>query len=70
MSNRPIVMRSRLRSILIPFLLTTACEAQPQASPFPEPQRPVAPIVSSRYSNEDARDSMDEANIVMRLADI
>jgi ubiquinone/menaquinone biosynthesis C-methylase UbiE len=63
-------MRSRLRSILIPFLLTTACEAQPQASPFPEPQRPVAPIVSSRYSNEDARDSMDEANIVMRLADI
>lgn len=39
-------------------------------SPFPEPQRPVAPIVSPRYLNEDARDSVGEAERVMELADI
>ena len=30
----------------------------------------VAPIVSSRYSNEDARDSVSEAETVMELADV
>ena len=39
-------------------------------SPFPEPQRPVAPIVSPRYLNEDARDSVGEAERVMELAEI
>jgi ubiquinone/menaquinone biosynthesis C-methylase UbiE len=40
-----------------------------QASPFPEPHRPVAPI-SSRYLNEDARDSVGEFETVSRLADV
>ena len=50
-------------------LLATACEAQtPVTTGFPEPQRPVAPIVSSRYSNEDARDSVGEFETVVKLA--
>lgn len=52
------------------LLLACACEAQPQKSPFPEPQRPVAPIVSPRYSDEDSRDSLREAEVVMQLAEI
>jgi SAM-dependent methyltransferase len=39
-------------------------------SPFPEPRRPVAPIVSSRYLNEDARDSVGEFDTVIRLAEV
>lgn len=51
-------------------LALAACEAQPERSPFPEPQRPVAPIVSPRYSNEDARDSVGEFEKVVELAGI
>jgi ubiquinone/menaquinone biosynthesis C-methylase UbiE len=48
-----------------------ACHGKAQeASPFPEPRRPVAPIVSSRYLNEDARDSVGEFATVVRLAEI
>jgi ubiquinone/menaquinone biosynthesis C-methylase UbiE len=51
-------------------LLLASCEAQPEGSPFPDPQRPVAPIVSPRYSDEDARDSVSEAETVMELAGV
>jgi len=57
----------------VPFLLlilAASCTEPPDASTFPEPQRPVAPIVSSRYSDEDARDSAGEFETVMRLAEI
>jgi ubiquinone/menaquinone biosynthesis C-methylase UbiE len=40
-----------------------------QASPFPEPHRPVAPV-SSRYLNEDARESVGEFGTVARLAEV
>jgi SAM-dependent methyltransferase len=50
--------------------LLAACEKQPEKSAFPAPERPVSPIVSPRYSNEDARDSVGEANTVMELADV
>ena len=50
--------------------LLAACDAQPERSQFPAPMRPVSPIVSPRYSNEDARDSVNEAANVMRLADV
>jgi ubiquinone/menaquinone biosynthesis C-methylase UbiE len=61
-----------IRGWLLPLaLLTASCEAQqPVQSPFPDPARPVAPIVSPRYSNEDARDSVGEADTVMQLAEI
>ena len=50
-------------------LLLAACGEQEQASPFPEPHRPVAPI-SPRYLNEDARDSVREFETVTRLAEV
>ncbi len=51
--------------------LLGACrgEADGDAS-FPAPQRPVSPIVSSGYLNEDARDSVGEFETVVRLAEI
>ena len=62
--------RTGVRSLVL-LLLTTSCEAQqPPASRFPDPARPVAPIVSPRYSNEDARDAAGEAETVMELAEI
>jgi protein-L-isoaspartate O-methyltransferase len=67
----------RLRSgrtsfgFLLPLLALAACgSGEEQRNTFPEPQRPVAPIVSSRYLNEDARDSVGEAERVMDLAEI
>ena len=61
------------RLLLLPLLLLApACRAQQagEQSPFPDPQRPVAPIVSPRYSNEDARDSVGEFETVVRLAGV
>ena len=61
------------RLLLLPLLLLApACKAQQagEQSPFPDPQRPVAPIVSPRYSNEDARDSIGEFETVVRLASV
>jgi ubiquinone/menaquinone biosynthesis C-methylase UbiE len=51
-------------------LLLAACQQKTTESPFPKPNRPVSPIVSASYSNEDARDSVREAETVMDLADI
>jgi ubiquinone/menaquinone biosynthesis C-methylase UbiE len=48
----------------------SACKEPAARSTFPEPHRPVAPIVSPRYSNEDARDGVGEAETVMELAGV
>jgi ubiquinone/menaquinone biosynthesis C-methylase UbiE len=53
--------------LLLPLLLA-ACQKKADESPFPLPRRPVSPIVSASYSNEDARDSVREAQTVMELA--
>ena len=58
----------RLAALVV--LLGTACEKPAAKSLFPDPNRPVAPIVSSRYLNEDARDNVGEAETVTRLAGI
>jgi ubiquinone/menaquinone biosynthesis C-methylase UbiE len=59
------------RALLLPLLLAAcACEAKPEKASFPDPKRPVAPIVSPRYSNEDARDSVGEFETVVKLAGI
>lgn len=55
---------------LLTVLVAGACRERPEPSPFPEPQRPVSPIVSSRYATEDARDSVREFETVVALADI
>jgi len=40
------------------------------AQAFPAPDRPVAAVVSNQFSNEDAREGRNEAQVVMDLADI
>lgn len=40
------------------------------ATDFPRANRPVAPIVSTRYSDEDTRDRLGEADDVMSRSDI
>jgi SAM-dependent methyltransferase len=60
------------RAFLFGLMLLAGCGGpSPQdRNTFPEPRRPVAPIVSSRYLNEDARDSVGEFETVVRLAEI
>lgn len=56
---------------LAALALLGACRQQEQAqTAFPAPQRPVAPIVSSEYRDEDSRDSVGEFQTVVRLAEI
>lgn len=62
--------RRLLKLAALALLMSTACEKPQAKSIFPDPARPVAPIVSSRYLDEDARDRVGEAETVMRLADI
>lgn len=69
MSIRPL-RALPLRLVLLAVPLATACHKPTAKSLFPEPARPVSPIVSSRYLNEDARDRVGEAETVMRLAGI
>jgi ubiquinone/menaquinone biosynthesis C-methylase UbiE len=57
-------------ALLLCLLLLAGCEKPAPQSKFPNPNRPVAPIVSSRYSNEDARDSVGEFETVVRLAEV
>ena len=60
-----------IRSAFIALALAASgCREQPPESVFPDPHRPVAPIVSSRYLNEDARDSSGEFETVTRLAEV
>jgi len=58
------------RTALAILLLLAACGRGAEESAFPEPHRPVAPIVSSRYLNEDARDGAGEFETVTRLAEV
>jgi protein-L-isoaspartate O-methyltransferase len=68
---QPLPIKGRgLCALLLPLLALAACRGEQQQKTFPEPQRPVAPIESSRYLNEDARDSVGEAERVMELAEI
>ena len=62
--------RGRILGALLLPLLLAACGEKAEQSPFPKPKRPVSPITSASYSNEDARDSVREAETVMDLADI
>ncbi|HEY0026346.1 MAG TPA: class I SAM-dependent methyltransferase [Allosphingosinicella sp.] len=69
MSSRAVSSRLVGLALALPLLLS-GCEKASDQSSFPKPNRPVAPIVSPRYSNEDSRDSVGEAETVMKLADI
>ena len=62
--------RALIFGLLAAAMPLGGCKAQTEQASFPEPQRPVAPIVSDRYSNEDARDSVGEFDRVVDLAGI
>lgn len=51
-------------------MLPMTGDAPDAASVFPRPDRPIAEVVSTQFSNEDARDERNEAQVVMDLADI
>lgn len=51
-------------------VLPSATEQLEGALEFPAPDRPVAKVVSTEFSNEDARDERGEAQTVMDLAAI
>jgi ubiquinone/menaquinone biosynthesis C-methylase UbiE len=57
------------RALFLVLLLLGACGSGEEASPFPEPHRPVSPV-SSRYLNEDVRQSVGEFERVTRLAEV
>jgi predicted methyltransferase len=64
---------SRLRSTrtaLFGALLLAACRETPTEPTFPDAGRDVAPIVSDRFSTEEARDRIGEAEQVMALAGV
>jgi ubiquinone/menaquinone biosynthesis C-methylase UbiE len=60
------------RGALAALLLLVACGrgASQSEGPFPAADRPVAPIVSSRFSTEEARDRVSEASEVMTRAGV
>ena len=72
----------RALPVLICALLLAGCNGTPIAAPhnqaqqadpqygFPDADRPVATIVSARWSNEEARDRVNEAEAVMNRAGI
>ncbi|WDA40767.1 class I SAM-dependent methyltransferase [Erythrobacter sp. BLCC-B19] len=51
-------------------MVPVAPGASEDAPVFPAPDREVAKVVSNQFSNEDARDERNEAQVVMDLADI
>lgn len=53
-----------------PFAAGTDHSRPESARDFPRADRPVAPIISTRWSNEEARDRVNEANQIMDMAGI
>ncbi|MGR6329769.1 class I SAM-dependent methyltransferase [Sphingomonas sp. XXL09] len=78
MRRRRLTMLGLAAGVIAPALLIAACDGskplirhEPDTpGPFPAADRPVANIVSSRWSNEEARDRLNEASEVMGKADI
>jgi ubiquinone/menaquinone biosynthesis C-methylase UbiE len=63
-------IKNLARAVFLLGLALAGCHKAPAKSPFPDPQRPVSPIISPRYSNEDERDRKREAQTVMKLGDV
>jgi SAM-dependent methyltransferase len=66
-------MRRLSMAAALPLLaLLAACQngaaTKTDASAFPEPNRPVANVVATQFSNEPAREAANEAQIVMDWA--
>jgi ubiquinone/menaquinone biosynthesis C-methylase UbiE len=54
----------------IPSTVPNAKDDEVQSADFPKAARPVASIVSDRWSTEEARDRVNEADVVMAIAGI
>jgi len=64
-------MSTRMRPALALLLLAlAACDRAEKPPVFPKADRPVAPITSSRFSTEEARDRVNESGSVMDVAGI
>ena len=70
-------LRGALALMVLPMLALSACDGskplikrEPKEPVFPAADRPVASIVSTRWSNEEARDRLNEAGEVMNKGDI
>ncbi|MGN6355872.1 MAG: class I SAM-dependent methyltransferase [Novosphingobium sp.] len=70
-------MIRRLAPLALALLFVGGCQAQEDQSDrpetsraFPRPDRAVSKVISSQFSTEDQRDSLNEAEVVMDLADI
>jgi ubiquinone/menaquinone biosynthesis C-methylase UbiE len=57
-------------TVLLMMLALGACRAEQSEPQFPNAHRDVAPIVNDRFSTEDARDRIGEAEAVMQLAGV
>ena len=57
-------------ALLIATCATGCGEVAPGEQKFPKAYRPVAPIVADRFSTEDARDRLGEAEEVMSIAGV
>jgi SAM-dependent methyltransferase len=55
---------------VVPDTIAPLAPAGVPASAFPEPDRPVAEIVTDTWSDENSRDNAGEARNVMRLLDV
>ncbi|MBA3729231.1 MAG: methyltransferase domain-containing protein [Sphingomonas sp.] len=69
MSNR-FGFRVQATPVALAIAALAGCGTDPQASRFPDADRPVAAIVSDSFSTEDARDRLGEAEEVMAFAGI
>ncbi|TCQ00086.1 methyltransferase family protein [Sphingomonas sp. PP-F2F-A104-K0414] len=70
-------LKGALALMVLPMIVLAACDGskplikrEPKEPVFPAADRPVASIVSSRWSNEEARDRLNEAGEVMNKAEI
>lgn len=73
--KRGLILRRRTVALLLGLALASCDGGRTDASrdhpgPFPAADRPVAHIVSSRWSTEEARDRLNEAAEVMNKAGI
>lgn len=57
-------------SWIILLTLLTGCEPANDGMVFPKAERPVSPIVSSRWSDEESRDQLNEGTKIMDLASV
>ena len=56
--------------LLLAVAALAGCERAPKKPVFPEPERPVARIIASRFADEPIRDRAGEARRIFEIADV